>query len=171
VPPRSSLLAVAVAATACLLAGACGDDDEEGGEAEVGPATELERGDISVSGDVGEDPTITIAEAYEAPTGLIVDDLVEGDGDEVPAGATVTVHYEGVLTDGSVFDSSFGGQPATFPLDGVIQGWTEGIPGMKVGGRRLLQIPPDLAYGAGGFPPAIGPDEPLVFVVDMVGVQ
>ena len=124
-----------------------------------------------MSGDVGESAEITIAGAT-APTELVTEDLVVGDGEEVPAGATVTVQYVGVLLDGTKFDSSFDrGEPITFPLSGVIPGWTEGIPGMHVGGRRLLVIPSDLAYGPAGYPPVIGPDEPLVFVVDMISFQ
>ena len=132
---------LAAIAAASLLVAACGDDDDATEPAEVGDATQ------GIAG-------VT----------------VEGDGEEVPAGATVTVHYAGVLLDGTEFDASFGGQPATFPLGGVIPGWTEGLPGMKVGGRRLLVIPSDLAYGAAGFEPVIPPDSPLVFVVDMLDV-
>ena len=83
----------------------------------------------------------------------------------------MTVDYCGVgLDSGAIFDSSWArGQPATFPLDGVILGWQEGIPGMKPGGRRLLIIPGDLAYGPNPPPGSgIGPNETLVFVVDML---
>lgn len=106
-----------------------------------------------------------------APTTLIKDDLKEGTGAEVAPGSTVTVNYIGVTcTTGKVFDSSYSrGKPASFSLDGVIKGWTDGIPGMKVGGRRLLGIPADQAYGAQGSPSGgIGPDEPLWFVVEVV---
>ena len=98
-------------------------------------------------------------------------DVVEGTGDPVAAGATVTVDYCGVgLDSGAIFDSSFArGQPATFPLDGVITGWQDGIPGMKPGGRRVLVIPGDQAYGPNPPPGSgIGPNETLVFVVDML---
>ena len=64
-----------------------------------------------------------------------------------------------------------GGQPATFPLNGVIKGFSEAITGMKVGSRRVVVIPPDLGYGAAGSPPAIGPNETLVFVIDLVAIQ
>ncbi len=110
------------------------------------------------------------------PTELVVEDLVVGDGPEVPAGdpsVEVTVQYIGVAcSTGKIFDSSWqrGAQPATFPLGGVIDGWTEGIPGMKVGGRRLLVIPSGMAYGPSGSPPRIAPDEALYFVVDLEAV-
>ncbi len=104
------------------------------------------------------------------PTELVKQDLTVGTGEEVTAGATVTVNYIGVsCSTGKIFDSSYErGQPATFSLDQVIPGWTEGIPGMKVGGSRLLGIPSDLAYGAtGSAQGGIAPDEALWFVVDV----
>ena len=104
------------------------------------------------------------------PEKLEVEQLREGDGDEVSAQDQVTVHYTGVTwKDGQVFDSSYGrGQPATFPLDGVIEGWSDGLEGQKVGSRVLLTIPAEQAYGEQGSPPKIGPNEPLVFVVDIL---
>lgn len=108
------------------------------------------------------------------PEQLVVEDIVVGDGAEVPAGdpsVEVTVQYIGVsCSTGEVFDSSWSrGQPATFALGGVIDGWTEGIPGMKVGGQRMLVIPPDKGYGSTGSA-TIAPDETLVFVVDLVEI-
>ena len=99
---------------------------------------------------------------------LQITDDVEGDGDEVTAEDTVTVHYVGVAaTSGETFDSSWeGGEPATFPLSGVIAGWTEGMVGMKEGGRRTLVIPAELAYGDEG--PA--PGDSLVFTIDLVDI-
>ena len=84
------------------------------------------------------------------PTTLVKQDLKEGTGAVVAAGDTVTVNYIGVAcSTGKIFDSSYSrGQPATFGLGQVIKGWTDGIPGMKVGGQRLLGIPADQAYGA-----------------------
>lgn len=104
---------------------------------------------------------------------LQVVDLKPGDGVEVKAGATVTAHYTGALAkDGTIFESSHdAGQPATFPLSGVIPGWQQGVPGMKVGGKRRLVIPAALAYGEAGAPPTIGPNEPLVFDIELVNVQ
>lgn len=107
------------------------------------------------------------------PQELVTEDLLLGEGPPVSATATVTVNYIGVAcSTGTIFDSSYSrNQPATFALDGVIKGWQDGIPGMKVGGQRLLGIPPDLAYGAQGRPPSIAPDETLWFVVEVAGVE
>ncbi len=104
-------------------------------------------------------------------TTLSTEDLVVGTGKTVAVTDTVTVHYTGwFATDGSVFDSSVGrGEPITFPLSGVIQGWQEGIPGMKVGGKRRLVIPADLAYGVNGSG-SIPPNSALVFEVELINV-
>jgi peptidylprolyl isomerase len=101
------------------------------------------------------------------PTQLVTKDLQVGTGATVNPGATVTVDYVGVsCSTGKVFDSSYSsGQSVPLSLSQVIPGWQQGIPGMKVGGLRLLGIPPDLAYGSQGRPPVIAPDETLWFVV------
>jgi peptidylprolyl isomerase len=108
------------------------------------------------------------------PTKLEVKDLIKGTGPAATASSTVTVHYVGVLyKNGKQFDASWddgSGKPVQLPLTGVIKGWQEGIPGMKVGGRRELIVPSDLAYGAKGSPPKIPPNSALVFVVDLHGV-
>lgn len=111
----------------------------------------------------------------DAPTGpepkeLVIRDLIEGDGVEAQPGDTVTVHYLGVeFESGEEFDSSWSrGETIRFPLQGLIQGWQEGIPGMKVGGRRELIIPPELAYGTGGG--HFLSDKTLIFVIDLIGV-
>lgn len=108
-----------------------------------------------------------------APTELIKEDLKVGDGAEVVATSSVTVDYIGVAcSTGKIFDSSYSrGEPATFPLDGVIKGWSEGLLGMKVGGERLLGIPSDMAYGASGQGADIGPNEALWFVVTLKSVS
>ncbi len=100
-------------------------------------------------------------------------DTVVGEGPEVKPGATITAHYTGALAkDGTIFQSSHDmGQPIQFSLDGVIKGWTEGVPGMKVGGKRRLIIPADMAYGEAGSPPSIGPNEPLVFDIELVSID
>lgn len=82
------------------------------------------------------------------PSGVVIEDLVEGNGDESKPGTSVVVNYKGMLKDGKVFDSTEGRGTAMFPLFGVIKGWQEGIPGMKVGGKRRLTIPAKLAYGS-----------------------
>jgi FKBP-type peptidyl-prolyl cis-trans isomerase len=107
------------------------------------------------------------------PTSLVKEDLKVGTGAVVKPGATVTVNYIGVsCSTGKIFDSSYKtGQPATFGLDQVIKGWTDGIPGMKVGGERLLGIPSAQAYGAAGRAPSIAPDEPLWFVVSLISAK
>lgn len=112
--------------------------------------------------------------ATEVVSDLVVTDEVEGGGDEVTTGATVTAHYVGVsASTGAQFDASWDrGAPISFPLDGVIQGWSQGLLGMKVGGRRTLVIPGHMAYGANPPPGAgIAPNETLVFTVDLVDVS
>ncbi len=109
-----------------------------------------------------------------APTSLVVKDLKTGTGPAAKPGDQVSVQYIGVLYDnGSKFDSSYDhGQPFSFKLGGgqVIQGWDQGVAGMKAGGRRELIIPPGLAYGAQGQPPTIPPNATLVFVIDLVSI-
>lgn len=103
-----------------------------------------------------------------------VEDLQVGTGKEAVAGKSVSVHYTGTLTNGSKFDSSFDrNQPFEFVLGRgmVIKGWDQGVAGMKVGGKRKLTIPPDLAYGARGFPPVIPPNSTLVFEVELLDVR
>ena len=111
----------------------------------------------------------------EPPKKLVVKDLVKGKGAAAKAGSQLTVNYVGVShSNGKEFDSSFdSGEPFQFELGAsmVIPGWDEGLEGMNVGGRRMLTIPPDKAYGAQGSPPAIGPNETLVFVIDLLGVR
>ncbi|MGI9017484.1 MAG: FKBP-type peptidyl-prolyl cis-trans isomerase [Euzebya sp.] len=126
--------------------------------------------DVTVEGDLGTKPTITLPDS-EPPSDLVITDVVQGDGPEVPAQATVTVHYIGVswANDGRQFDASWDrGSTISFGLNRVIAGWTKGIPGMKVGGRRMLSIPPDMGYGAQSPTPAIAPNDTLVFVIDLV---
>ncbi|PRB72488.1 FKBP-type peptidyl-prolyl cis-trans isomerase [Arthrobacter sp. MYb213] len=111
----------------------------------------------------------------DAPTELVINDLIEGDGAEVTPGTTVQAHYVGVSwSTGEEFDSSWGrGSTLDFPVGVgmVIQGWDQGLLGMKVGGRRRLEIPSHLAYGEQGAPGAIAPNEALIFVVDLMGTK
>lgn len=101
--------------------------------------------------------------------GMKVWDVTVGTGDECPAGVTVTVHYTGWLLNGSVFDSSRKrGQTISFGLHQVIKGWTLGVPGMKKGGKRLLHIPPEMAYGSRGAGRDIPPNSTLVFEIELV---
>ena len=108
----------------------------------------------------------------DAPTDLVITDLEVGDGAEATPGATVDVHYVGVdFETGEQFDASWDrGASISFPLNGLVRGWQEGIPGMKVGGRRQLICPPEYAYGpAGGGHRLSG--RTLLFVIDLLGVK
>nr|WP_199521053.1 FKBP-type peptidyl-prolyl cis-trans isomerase [Jiangella anatolica] len=108
----------------------------------------------------------------DAPTDLQISDLTVGDGKEATPGATVLVHYLGVeFESGEEFDASWNrGAPIEFPLQGLIKGWQDGIPGMRVGGRRQLVVPPAQAYGpAGGGHRLSG--KTLVFVIDLLDVK
>jgi len=111
----------------------------------------------------------------DPPAELVIEDLATGDGDEAKPGHQVTVHYVGVAySSGKEFDASYNrGAPFDFALGGgqVIQGWDQGVAGMRVGGRRKLTIPPALGYGARGAGGVIKPNETLIFVVDLLGVQ
>lgn len=106
-----------------------------------------------------------------APSSLEITDLVVGEGPETQRGGTVDVHYVGVeFESGEEFDSSWDrGQSARFPLEALIPGWQEGIPGMKVGGRRRLVVPPELAYGPAGAGHRLS-GKTLIFVIDLLGV-
>ena len=108
----------------------------------------------------------------DAPTELVSTDIEVGTGAEATPGATVDVHYLGVdLVSGEEFDSSWGrGQSVKFPLRQLIAGWQEGIPGMKVGGRRQLICPPALAYGPAGSGHNLS-GRTLIFVIDLIGVS
>ena len=151
-----ALVALGVVVAVVLLAG--GDD----GTSE--PATAERQ----------EQPEVEIPEGAP-PEDLVIEDIEEGDGATAEKGDQVTVDYVGVdFETGKEFDASFGNaDPFEFALGGgmVIPGWDEGVEGMKVGGRRELVIPPDLAYGEAGQPPAIKPNATLVFVIDLLEVR
>ncbi len=122
-----------------------------------------------------EKPQVDVPSDQPPSYQLELEDIVEGDGDEAVAGTIVEVHYVGVSwKSGEQFDASWDrGNTFKFGLGKgqVIRGWDEGVAGMKVGGRRRITIPPDMAYGKRGAGGVIGPDETLVFVVDLVGVR
>ena len=166
------LLAVPVLALA-----ACGDDEESdsaaapAAPAETQPAEPQAEGSPGeISKNVEEKPSIP-QPSGQPPSQLRSEDIVDGEGATAKAGDDVTVQYVGVnFSNGQEFDASWNrGEPFEFTLGGgqVIPGWDEGVVGMKEGGRRKLTIPPDLAYGPQGSPPAIGPNETLVFVIDL----
>ena len=158
-----NLAIAAIFAVAITSLSACGGKDKV--------AESSTSGLPAVTANAGEAPTIT-APTGSAPTTLETQDIIVGTGAEVLASSTLTVHYTLMTwSNGKLIESSWsGGQPATFPLAGVIAGWQQGLPGAKVGGRRLLVIPSDLGYGPNGSGP-IGPNETLIFVVDIIGVQ
>ena len=120
-------------------------------------------------------PEVPVPAGQDPSYQLELDDIVVGDGTEATKGKVVEVHYVGVSwSNGEQFDASWDrGDTFQFTLGKgmVIQGWDQGVAGMKVGGRRRITIPPLLGYGKRGFPPVIAPDETLVFVVDLVGVR
>jgi peptidylprolyl isomerase len=183
---RARTTAAALLATAALGVAACGDDDESASTATQPAAPPTKPGETqtstattaagpldaaSISKDLDTKPQIP-KPTGAPPSRLVVRDIVKGDGRTVRLNDTVTVQYVGVsYSTGEQFDASWDrGSPAQFQLSEgqLIQGWIEGIPGMKVGGRRLLVIPPTLGYGTQGQPPDIGPNETLVFVIDMI---
>ncbi|MBV9416796.1 MAG: FKBP-type peptidyl-prolyl cis-trans isomerase [Solirubrobacterales bacterium] len=171
---RISLIPLLVVAVAVLAA--CGGSSKAPG-VETAPSGGATQASIPTTPKpppaIASKPTVTIPSG-PAPTKLVTKDLVQGTGQTAKAGDTVTVNYVGELfKTGKEFDSSWSrNQPASFPLTtgGVIAGWVQGIPGMKVGGRRELIIPAKLAYGARGNPPTIPPNSPLVFVVDLLSI-
>jgi peptidylprolyl isomerase len=150
--------ALAVVIVGVVLVGRGGDSDEGAGAAV----------------DTSTKPVVEVPEG-PPPDELVVEDIVTGEGEEAKAGDQVTVNYVGVdYETGEQFDASWDrGQAFPFKLGAgqVIPGWDQGVEGMKVGGRRRLVIPPELAYGAQGAPPDIGPNATLVFVVDLTAIE
>jgi peptidylprolyl isomerase len=163
-----ALLLVALA----LVVAGCGDDDSS--TTSSAPATETTTTATTPTTASGDKPKVTVPKG-DPPKKLVIKDLKKGDGPVVRRGDTVTVHYVGVdYKTGEQFDASWDrGEP--FPLQlgagQVIPGWERGVAGMRVGGRRELIIPPKLAYGSQGQPPAIAPNATLVFVIDAVDKQ
>ena len=114
-----------------------------------------------------------VAQMTTTPSGLQYRDMVVGKGAQPKVGDTVVVNYTGTFASGKVFDTSVGKQPFKFTLGRgeVIKGWDEGVASMRVGGKRKLVIPPDLAYGAGGYPGVIPPNSTLTFVVELLSIK
>ena len=167
------LAAISLAATGCgeEESGLQGEADKE---AQAGDDLAETEAPPETSGALKEKPKITVPKA-PAPKELQVKDLVKGEGATAKAGSQISVNYAGVAySTGKVFDNSYDrGQPFDLALGAgeVIPGWDQGLEGMKVGGRRQLTIPSELAYGAQGAPPAIKGGETLIFVIDLLGVQ
>jgi peptidylprolyl isomerase len=136
------------------------------------PSTPTATAKTPTSGPLAKEPKVT-PPSGPPPATLVVKDLIKGTGAEAQLGKSITVNYVGVLYHGGkVFDASWKrGEPTSFTLEQgkLIGGWTQGIPGMKVGGRRELIIPAPLAYGAKGAGASIPPNAPLVFVIDLLG--
>ncbi len=173
---RLRLFLAAIAAAGLIAAGACGGDDDDTAPTPTTPspaatqATPARTGTPAATATAGpitlENPTVTAS-------GLRYQDLVVGDGPSPQPGQRVTVHYTGYFTDGRKFDSSRDrGQPFTFVLGvgQVIKGWDEGVASMKVGGKRLLYLPANLAYGSRGQGP-IPPDTDLIFEVELLDIR
>ena len=137
------------------LLGACGSDDADTG-----------------AGDNDDEVSCETGTEVEVTEGLTYTETECGDGDEAAVGDTVSVHYTGMLEDGTEFDSSKGGDPFQFTIGTtpVIEGWDLGIPGMRVGGKRELTIAPELAYGEAGAGELIPPNATLIFEVELVGI-
>ena len=163
--PRRSL-ALGLACAALAVAG-CGDSSEDEAAAPTASATQAATPEPTK-------PEVSVPKG-KPPRRLVKKDLRRGDGPGAQPGQLVQVQYVGVsYSNGRQFDASWDrGEPFAFQLGAgqVIPGWDNGIAGMKVGGRRRLVIPPEQAYGPQGSPPSIGPNETLVFVVDLLAVQ
>jgi peptidylprolyl isomerase len=167
-------LILTILACAVLAVAGCGGDDDSSsdpGESTGGSGSAGIEKAADTSGRTK--PEVTVP-GGEPPAQLEETELIEGTGKEAKSGDEVTVQYVGVgFESGEEFDSSWSrNEPFSFTLGAgeVIPGWDQGVAGMKVGGRRELVIPPELAYGEAGAPPAIGPNETLIFVVDLVEV-
>ena len=183
-----------ILACLALVAAGCGDDssstteevreeaaalvekEEKEEKAAAEKAAEEEaKAEEAAEEEAAELPQVTVPQG-PPPKKLVIEDLKQGSGKAAKTGDEVSVRYVGVLyDDGEVFDASWGkeAEPLAIGLGagGVIKGWEQGLQGMKVGGRRKLIIPPDLAYGSQGFYPAIPPDATLVFLVELVDLK
>ncbi len=165
---------------AALALASVGCSEEEAEESAGNPSEQTTESEAAAEpapskpAEVRGKPKVTVPEG-PAPAELQIEDIEPGTGPAATAGSQISVNYVGVnYSNGEEFDSSFNtGAPFDFQLGAgmVIPGWDQGLEGMKVGGRRQLVIPPELAYGPQGSPPVIGPNETLVFVIDLLGVQ
>jgi peptidylprolyl isomerase len=176
-------LALILAACLALAVAGCGGGSDSSSSTEATESTAAESKAPAESGsggksgantDMSKKPKVTVPSG-PPPKQLETEEIVEGTGAEAKAGDEVTVQYVGVGYESEEeFDSSWSrSEPFAFQLGAgmVIPGWDQGVEGMKVGGRRELIIPPELAYGTAGSPPAIGPNETLIFIVDLEAVK
>ncbi len=171
---RSAGLALVVGLLLTSCSNAPGTSDTGTDTSAAGDCTYQESfAGIEVSGTAGQEPSIVVTEESQPATELGILDLCDGDGASIEESSIVTVDYVGAAeSTGEVFESSFQyGQPATFGVSQVIAGWREGLLGMREGGTRMLVIPGELAYGEEPPGPGIGPNETLIFVVDLLAVQ
>jgi peptidylprolyl isomerase len=175
--PKRLFLTTLAAALSVLALAACGGTSTAPGVQQA-PAAGATQASIpkppTIPAAISKKPVVTVPKTA-APKTLVTKDLITGTGKTAKAGSTVTVNYVGLLyKTGKTFDSSWS-RNTTFTTalstSSVIPGWVKGIPGMKVGGRRELIIPPSLGYGAAGSPPTIPPNSTLIFVVDLVSVS
>jgi FKBP-type peptidyl-prolyl cis-trans isomerase len=177
---------VAVLLAAALVAAGCGSSGQESAADKAAAQAEQEQKNqkplpetkpvtatvvkpTAAEADINKKPTVPKGTG-PSPTALKAETLIQGNGPAIQDGQQATVQYVGVLfKNGKEFDTSWGKQPFSFALGqgNVIPGWDQGVLGMKVGERRRLTIPSDLAYGASGSPPKIGPNEPLIFDIDL----
>ncbi len=160
----------AASVAACGLRDAGREEARDAG-AEAGDVSSPE---TAVPQDFAEELGVDLAAMRRTPSGLYIQELAEGRGLGARPGHVIYVHYTGWLPNGEMFDTSRDdGQPLSFQLGArqVIRGWEEGVQGMRIGGKRRLVIPPDLAYGARGYPGAIPPNATLIFEVELLDIK
>jgi peptidylprolyl isomerase len=177
------LVLTLIAAVAITGVSACGDDNASSTDNAAGAATQADtQGTTQTQTTPPEDALkdTSTKPVIPKPTGspprrLVTEDIVKGRGPAAKAGDTVTVNYVGMnFSNGQEFDSSWdsgGAFPVQLGAGMVVKGWDKGLVGIRKGGRRMLTIPPELGYGAAGYPPDIPPNETLVLVVDAVSVK
>jgi peptidylprolyl isomerase len=175
------LVLILIAVVALVSLAACGDDDDGGGSGgsadtqDTGTATEPSPAEAQEAlKDTSTKPVIP-KPTGSPPRKLVKEDIVKGTGPPAKKGDTLVVHYVGMnFSNGQEFDASWDtGSPFPVQLGAgqVIAGWDKGLVGIRKGGRRKLVIPPELGYGAQGYPPDIPPNETLVFVIDAVSIN
>ena len=168
-------LALTLSAALALAAAGCGSSDDKTSSSDASASSDqtTTQAAAPATAKPRSKPKVKVP-GGKPPKKLVIKDLIPGTGPAAKAGDPITVNYIGVnFKGGKMFDNSYDrGQPFPFQLGGgqVIPGWDQGLVGMKVGGRRELTIPPNLAYGPQGQPPTIKPNETLVFVVDLLSI-